>query len=189
MLRKRGIDDVSQLRGGIHRYLEAFPDGGFFKGKIFVFDKRVAATNRSNYDVVGECMPCGKKFDELSGSKLCTVCRTLVLVCNECEQTLREYHCEKHSYLKNCYFTFLEVFRETDLMRHLNDLHKLDRCEPATNSKNVRKTLRKQIEQVQKQLVVIQSGDFVPDPNSPRKCRMCMQTRENCDGNCWGYWK
>lgn len=27
--------------GGIQRYLEAFPDGGFFKGKNFVFDERV----------------------------------------------------------------------------------------------------------------------------------------------------
>jgi hypothetical protein len=29
-----------QLSGGIHRYLEAFADGGFFKGKNFVFDHR-----------------------------------------------------------------------------------------------------------------------------------------------------
>lgn len=32
---------VFQLSGGIHRYLEAFPDGGRFKGKNFVFDARV----------------------------------------------------------------------------------------------------------------------------------------------------
>lgn len=29
-----------QLFGGIQRYLEQFPDGGFFKGKNFVFDPR-----------------------------------------------------------------------------------------------------------------------------------------------------
>lgn len=29
-----------QLYGGIQRYLEQFPDGGFFKGKNFVFDHR-----------------------------------------------------------------------------------------------------------------------------------------------------
>lgn len=29
-----------QLFGGIQRYLEQFPDGGFFKGKNFVFDHR-----------------------------------------------------------------------------------------------------------------------------------------------------
>jgi predicted sulfurtransferase len=29
-----------QLFGGIQRYLEQFPDGGYFKGKNFVFDHR-----------------------------------------------------------------------------------------------------------------------------------------------------
>jgi predicted sulfurtransferase len=36
-----GVGDVSQLSGGIHRYLEAFPSGGLFRGKNFVFDARV----------------------------------------------------------------------------------------------------------------------------------------------------
>merc|ERR1712007_128265 len=31
---------VYQLDGGIHKYLESFPDGGRFKGANFVFDKR-----------------------------------------------------------------------------------------------------------------------------------------------------
>jgi hypothetical protein len=34
------IVHLLQLSGGIHRYLEAFADGGFFKGKNFVFDHR-----------------------------------------------------------------------------------------------------------------------------------------------------
>ncbi len=38
MLRKRGIKDVKQLSGGIHRYIEKYPNG-FFKGKNFVFDQ------------------------------------------------------------------------------------------------------------------------------------------------------
>jgi predicted sulfurtransferase len=38
-------DRVLQLSGGIQRYLEAFPDGGFFKGKNFVFDHRFDTTN------------------------------------------------------------------------------------------------------------------------------------------------
>ena len=32
--------NLLQLFGGIQRYLEQFPDGGFFKGKNFVFDHR-----------------------------------------------------------------------------------------------------------------------------------------------------
>ncbi|KAK4586860.1 hypothetical protein RGQ29_023862 [Quercus rubra] len=35
-----GFENVFQLFGGIQRYLEQFPDGGFFKGKNFVFDHR-----------------------------------------------------------------------------------------------------------------------------------------------------
>ena len=44
MLRQRGVDDVSQLSGGIHRYIERFPsnEGGLFHGRNFVFDQRVS---------------------------------------------------------------------------------------------------------------------------------------------------
>jgi hypothetical protein len=31
-----------QLYGGIQRYLEQFPDGGYFDGKNFVFDHRLS---------------------------------------------------------------------------------------------------------------------------------------------------
>ncbi|KAL7571025.1 hypothetical protein ACA910_003744 [Epithemia clementina (nom. ined.)] len=33
---------VYQLKGGVERYLQAFPDGGYWRGKNFVFDKREA---------------------------------------------------------------------------------------------------------------------------------------------------
>lgn len=39
-LRSQGVDNVHHLKGGIHKYLETFQDGGFFRGKNFVFDKR-----------------------------------------------------------------------------------------------------------------------------------------------------
>jgi predicted sulfurtransferase len=34
-----------QLYGGIQRYLEQFPDGGYFDGKNFVFDHRLSPRN------------------------------------------------------------------------------------------------------------------------------------------------
>lgn len=40
---------VYQLKGGIHKYLEEFPDG-FYRGKLFVFDERYALS--SNKDVI-----------------------------------------------------------------------------------------------------------------------------------------
>lgn len=48
MLTRRGVGDVSQLSGGIHRYMDAFPDAdgdGLWRGKNFVFDNRVSMSN------------------------------------------------------------------------------------------------------------------------------------------------
>lgn len=39
--------EVFQLKGGIHKYLEEFPDG-FYKGKLFVFDERFALAYNSS---------------------------------------------------------------------------------------------------------------------------------------------
>lgn len=39
--------EVFQLKGGIHKYLEEFPDG-FYKGKLFVFDERYALSYNSD---------------------------------------------------------------------------------------------------------------------------------------------
>ena len=41
--------EVYQLKGGIHKYLERFPEG-FYRGKLFVFDERFAIS--SNSDVI-----------------------------------------------------------------------------------------------------------------------------------------
>ncbi len=88
--------EVCQLRGGIHRYCEQFGDGGFWRGKNFVFDRRVAvaasdvvaddvarADGSANESgslrpeprsaIVGTCSECGDAFDELSGGVVCTV--------------------------------------------------------------------------------------------------------------------
>ena len=37
-----GITGVYQLQGGIDKYFKKFPDGGYWKGKNYVFDKRFA---------------------------------------------------------------------------------------------------------------------------------------------------
>ena len=41
--------DVLQLDGGIHKYMESYPDG-YFRGKLFVFDNRYHI--KSNDDVI-----------------------------------------------------------------------------------------------------------------------------------------
>ncbi|EMP37558.1 Thiosulfate sulfurtransferase/rhodanese-like domain-containing protein 2 [Chelonia mydas] len=72
--------EVYQLKGGIHKYLEEFPDG-FYRGKLFVFDERYNIS--SNEDVIAECRYCGTLWDQY---KLCSSlhCRQLVLTCPSC---------------------------------------------------------------------------------------------------------
>ncbi|XP_069820430.1 thiosulfate sulfurtransferase/rhodanese-like domain-containing protein 2 [Dendropsophus ebraccatus] len=72
--------EVYQLKGGIHKYLEKFPDG-FFRGKLFVFDGRF--TISSNDDIISTCRYCGIAWDKY---KLCSTqrCCQLVLTCSTC---------------------------------------------------------------------------------------------------------
>ncbi|NXG22065.1 TSTD2 protein, partial [Grallaria varia] len=72
--------EVYQLKGGIHKYLEEFPDG-FYRGKLFVFDDRYAIC--SNEDIISACRYCGALWDQY---KLCSSqhCRQLVLTCPGC---------------------------------------------------------------------------------------------------------
>ncbi|GAB2287267.1 hypothetical protein Dimus_021649 [Dionaea muscipula] len=88
-----GFEKVFQLYGGIQRYLEQFPDGGFFKGKNFVFDHRISVGS-SDESIIGKCLVCGSSFDDYSSRNRCTLCRMLVLVCNDCQKEHAEYVCE-----------------------------------------------------------------------------------------------
>lgn len=81
-LKAKGVcKEVFQLKGGIHKYLEEFPNG-FYKGKLFVFDERYALCYNS--DVVSECSYCATPWDQY---KLCSTpqCRQLVLACPVCQ--------------------------------------------------------------------------------------------------------
>uniref|UniRef100_UPI0037E8CA98 thiosulfate sulfurtransferase/rhodanese-like domain-containing protein 2 isoform X2 n=1 Tax=Semicossyphus pulcher TaxID=241346 RepID=UPI0037E8CA98 len=74
--------EVYQLKGGIHKYLEQFPDG-FYRGKLFVFDERYAIA--SNNDIISDCRYCGSPWDQY---KLCSTqfCCQLVLSCPSCRE-------------------------------------------------------------------------------------------------------
>ncbi|KAI4304247.1 hypothetical protein MLD38_039788 [Melastoma candidum] len=88
-----GFENVFQLYGGIQRYLEQYPDGGFFKGKNFVFDHRISVGS-SNANVMGTCLLCGCAFDDYTARCRCNYCRMLVLVCNNCKADGAVYVCE-----------------------------------------------------------------------------------------------
>ncbi|XAR52714.1 hypothetical protein NMG60_11020920 [Bertholletia excelsa] len=88
-----GFENVFQLYGGIQRYLEQFPDGGFFKGKNFVFDHRVSVGS-SDANVMGTCLLCCSSFDDYLSRNRCIYCRMLVLVCDSCQKKGSQYICE-----------------------------------------------------------------------------------------------
>ncbi|KAJ8572782.1 hypothetical protein K7X08_009293 [Anisodus acutangulus] len=88
-----GFENVFQLYGGIQRYLEQFPDGGFFRGKNFVFDHRVSVGS-SDSRILGTCLLCSSPFDDYSSRSRCTYCRMLVLVCDNCREKDSSYVCE-----------------------------------------------------------------------------------------------
>ncbi|GMJ11740.1 hypothetical protein like AT1G09280 [Hibiscus trionum] len=88
-----GFENVFQLYGGIQRYLEQFPDGGFFRGKNFVFDHRISVGS-SDTSIMGACLICGSSYDNYSSRCRCTHCRMLVLICDSCQIKSDDYVCE-----------------------------------------------------------------------------------------------
>ncbi|KAH0850697.1 hypothetical protein HID58_095313, partial [Brassica napus] len=83
-----GFENTFQLYGGIQRYLEQFPSGGFFKGKNFDLSWELKE------DIIGCCLLCNNTFDDYSPRCRCRLCRMLVLVCNHCQVKGDEYVCE-----------------------------------------------------------------------------------------------
>ncbi|CAK8693227.1 unnamed protein product [Clavelina lepadiformis] len=73
-------EEVFQLKGGIHKYLEQYPDG-FYTGKLFVFDNRYSIGDSTC--MTSQCFYCSTPHDDY---ELCTTrgCRQLVLICQTC---------------------------------------------------------------------------------------------------------
>jgi len=107
------VQEVYQLQGGIERYLQAFPDGGFWRGKNFVFDKREAIgvnnlegdggvirknqikkkkkarkeeqkKHTTTRELPSKCVVCDVVWDRYVGKKKCYTCGVPVLMCDKC---------------------------------------------------------------------------------------------------------
>jgi len=81
---KNVAKEVYQISGGIHRYIERYPEG-YFRGKNYVFDGRV--TVKVNDDVLGNCFICGVQCDEYQNC-LNAVCNRHFICCKECLKNL-----------------------------------------------------------------------------------------------------
>lgn len=81
-LKSKGVaTEIYQIQGGIHRYIEQFPDG-YFRGKNYVFDNRVAV--KANDDILGTCYLCNKPCDEYTNC-LNAVCNKHFICCSDCK--------------------------------------------------------------------------------------------------------
>lgn len=90
---KNVAKEVYQIEGGIHRYLEQFPDG-YFRGKNYVFDGRISM--QTNTDVLASCDICSASYDDYTNC-INAQCNKLIIICPDCT-TQYQYTCSETCY-------------------------------------------------------------------------------------------
>ncbi len=78
--KKQVAQEVFQIRGGIQRYTEKYPDG-HFRGKNYVFDARV--TEKITDDILAECDHCKKPNDDYTNC-INAQCNKQLISCPDC---------------------------------------------------------------------------------------------------------
>mmetsp|Transcript_10690 Transcript_10690/g.23576 ORF Transcript_10690/g.23576 Transcript_10690/m.23576 type:complete len:569 (-) Transcript_10690:106-1812(-) len=85
---------IYHCRGGIERYMKTFPKGGFWKGRNYLFDRRLEQVPELKThedlekDVESWCSVCRKPWGIYRGAKTCAVqeCKIPVIVCDDCQK-------------------------------------------------------------------------------------------------------
>lgn len=85
-VKHQGIENVYHLEGGIHRYLEQFPEG-LFKGKNYVFDARMIQEGNG---VIATCDFCATPYDDYSNC-IHGGCNSQIIVCPPCLEKFKGY--------------------------------------------------------------------------------------------------
>ena len=85
----RGFDpeNLYQLEGGIVKYAEKYGDDGYYEGKCFVFDDRIAIPidTTENAIVLGNCRHCDANVDTYRNC-LNRHCNLLYIACEDCNE-------------------------------------------------------------------------------------------------------
>jgi UPF0176 protein len=85
-MRHSGVQNVYQLDGGVHRYLEAFEDdGGHWVGKNYTFDKRFSH-GAKNAVTISQCVVCAEPWDRYQAQAKCFNCSMECLLCRPCQR-------------------------------------------------------------------------------------------------------
>jgi hypothetical protein len=98
---------VYELQGGIDRYIKTFPQGGFWKGKNYLFDRRQeqVPADKTPDQVEAEidtntarCVACDKKWTVYRGKFKCSKiqCGVPVIVCDTCARQQHNTAQPKH---------------------------------------------------------------------------------------------
>ena len=90
--------EIVMVRGGIERYMKTFPEGGFWKGKNYLFDRRFEQRPELKgeaalaADVESQCCICHAPWSEYRGQNKCAKagCKVPVLVCTACQPAAAE---------------------------------------------------------------------------------------------------
>ena len=90
LMKQEGFKDVYQIDGGVVKYGETFKDKGLWRGKLFVFDKRMATEFSSEGKDIGKCIDC---YGATSNYVNCftKTCNKLILLCIECSSKGQKY--------------------------------------------------------------------------------------------------
>lgn len=88
----RGFDpkQIYQLDGGIVKYAEKYGDEGYYEGKCFVFDDRIAIPidTTENAKVVGDCVHCDEANDQYRNCHN-KHCNQLFIACDACNEVFQ----------------------------------------------------------------------------------------------------
>jgi len=79
---KQVTQEVYQIEGGIQRYVEQYPDG-YFRGKNYVFDDRIAV--KITDDILTQCDLCPTACDEYTNC-MNAECNAHYIACAQCRQ-------------------------------------------------------------------------------------------------------
>lgn len=90
---------VYHMRGGIERYVKTFPQGGFWKGKNYLFDRRMEQVpgtkdvQQVEQEVQSKCCLCRQKWTYYRGKFKCSqsLCGVPVIVCTACDGTALQH--------------------------------------------------------------------------------------------------
>lgn len=83
LMKKRGFENVYQIKGGIAKYGEKYGDEGLWEGKLYVFDKRMNVSFSDQAKDIGECIRCQSKTSNYINCDY-NLCSKLILLCESC---------------------------------------------------------------------------------------------------------